>query len=40
MAVAVVIECEGATLDQYDQVLARMGRAPRGGAPRAASFTG
>jgi hypothetical protein len=34
MAVAVVIECKGATLDQYDQVLAKMGRTPRGrGAP-------
>ena len=30
MAVAVVIECKGATLDQYDQVLAKMGRTPRG----------
>jgi hypothetical protein len=34
MAVAVVIECKGATLDQYDQALAKMGRTPRGrGAP-------
>jgi hypothetical protein len=34
MAVAVVTECKGATLDQYDQVLAKMGRTPRGrGAP-------
>ena len=34
MAVAVVIECKGATLDQYDQVLAKMGRTPGGrGAP-------
>jgi hypothetical protein len=34
MAVAVVIECKGATVDQYDQVLAKMGRTPRGrGAP-------
>jgi hypothetical protein len=34
MAVAVVIECKDATLDQYDQVLAKMGRTPRGrGAP-------
>ena len=34
MVVAVVIECKGATLDQYDQALAKMGRAPRGrGAP-------
>jgi len=30
MAVAVVIECKGATLDQYDQVLAKMGRTPGG----------
>jgi len=34
MAVGVVIECKGATLDQYDEALAKMGRAPRGrGAP-------
>ena len=34
MAVGVIIECKGATLDQYDQVLAKMGRTPRGrGAP-------
>ena len=30
MAVAVVIEREGATLDRYDQVLAKMGRRPGG----------
>jgi hypothetical protein len=34
MAVGVVIDCKGATLDQYDQALARMGRTPGGrGAP-------
>jgi hypothetical protein len=34
MAVAVVIDCKGATLDQYDQALAKMGRTPGGrGAP-------
>jgi len=34
MAVGVIIECKGATLDQYDQVLAKMGRTPHGrGAP-------
>lgn len=34
MAVAVIIECKGATLDQYDQVLAKMEREPGGrGAP-------
>lgn len=34
MAVAVVIECRGATLEQYDQALAKMGRTPGGhGAP-------
>lgn len=29
-AVAVVLECKGAALDQYDQVLGEMGRTPRG----------
>jgi hypothetical protein len=34
MAVAVVLEFEGATPDQYDQVIERMGFAPGGaGAP-------
>ena len=34
MAVGVVIDCKGATLDQYDEALAKMGRTPRGrGAP-------
>src|ERR1700681_3250747 len=38
MAVAVVIECKGATLDQYDQVLAKMGRTPRGRAAPGSLF--
>ena len=33
MAAGVIIEGKGATLDHYDQVLAKMGRTPRG--PRA-----
>ena len=34
MAVAVVLEFEGATLDQYDQVIEKMGFTPGGtGAP-------
>ena len=34
MAVGVVIDCKGATRDQYDEALAKMGRTPRGrGAP-------
>jgi hypothetical protein len=34
MAVAVVMEFEGATLDQYDEVIAKLGFAPGGpGAP-------
>jgi hypothetical protein len=34
MAVAVVMEFEGGTLEQYDEVIKRMGFAPRGaGAP-------
>lgn len=34
MAVGVVIECKGATLSQYDEALAKMGRQPFGrGAP-------
>jgi hypothetical protein len=34
MAVAVVLEFEGATLDQYDQVIEKMGFSPGGaGAP-------
>jgi hypothetical protein len=38
MAVAIVMEFEGATLDQYDQVIERMGLTPGGeGAPHALS---
>jgi hypothetical protein len=34
MAVAMVMDFEGATLDQYDQVIEKMGLSPRGaGAP-------
>jgi hypothetical protein len=34
MALGVVIDCKGATLDQYDAALEKMGRMPRGhGAP-------
>ena len=33
MAVGVVIDCKGATLDQYDEALAKMGREPGHGAP-------
>lgn len=40
MAVGVIIDCKGATLDQYDQVLAKMGRTPRGRGARAACSTG
>ena len=36
MAVAIVSEFEGATLDQYDQVIQKMGLTPGGeGAPHA-----
>jgi hypothetical protein len=38
MAVAVVMDFEGATLDQYDQVLAGMGLTPRGAGPPGALF--
>jgi hypothetical protein len=38
MAVAVVLEFEGATLDQYDQVVARMGLEPGGAGPEGALF--
>ena len=38
MAVAVVLEFKGATLDQYDQVIERMGLAPRGSGPPGALF--
>ena len=38
MAVAIVMEFEGATLDQYDQVIEKMGLTPGGeGAPEALS---
>ena len=30
MAIAVILDFEGATLDQYDQVIERMGLEPRG----------
>jgi hypothetical protein len=34
MAVGVIVECKGATLAQYDEALAKMGRTPGGrGAP-------
>ena len=38
MAVAVVMEFAGATLDQYDQVIAKMGFSPAGAGPRGALF--
>jgi hypothetical protein len=38
MAVAVVLEFTGATLDQYDQVIERMGLTPRGSGPPGALF--
>lgn len=38
MAVAVVLEFEGATTDQYDQVLDRMGLQPGGDVPQGALF--
>jgi hypothetical protein len=38
MAVGVVLEFEGATLDQYDQVLERMGLASGGPGPSGALF--
>ena len=33
MAVAVVMDFEGATLDQYDQILQKMGLSPGGATP-------
>src|SRR4029079_18395629 len=33
MAVAIVMDFEGATLDQYDQVIEKMGLTPGGGTP-------
>jgi hypothetical protein len=38
MAVGVVLEFEGATLDQYDQVIEKMGLAPGGATPPGALF--
>jgi hypothetical protein len=38
MPVAVVMDFEGATLDQYDQVLEKMGLAPGGPGPKGALF--
>jgi hypothetical protein len=38
MAVAVVLDFEGATLDQYDQVVERMGLTPGGAGPPGALF--
>ena len=40
MAVAVVMECKGATLDQYDEVLAKMGARLAAAGRRAACSTG
>jgi hypothetical protein len=38
MPVAVVMDFEGATLDQYDQVLEKMGLTPGGPGPKGALF--
>ena len=38
MAVAIVMDFEGATLDQYDQILEKMGLTPGGGTPPGAIF--
>lgn len=38
MAVAVIQEFEGATLDQYDEVLARMGLSPADAGPPGSLF--
>jgi hypothetical protein len=38
MAVAVVLDFEGATLDQYDQVVEKMGLSPGGPSPPGALF--
>jgi hypothetical protein len=38
VAVAVVMEFEGGTLDQYDQVVERMGLSPGGPTPPGALF--
>ena len=36
MAVAVQIDCEGATLEQYDEVCQKMGLTPKGPGPAGA----
>jgi hypothetical protein len=38
MAVAVVMDFDGASLDQYDQVLVKMGLSPGGAGPPGAIF--
>jgi hypothetical protein len=38
MAVAIVLDFKGATLDQYDQVIERMGLTPGGSGPPGAHF--
>ena len=38
MPVAVVMDFEGATLEQYDQICSSMGLTPRGAAPPGALF--
>ena len=38
MAVAIVMDFKGATLDQYDQVIERMGLTPGGNGPPGALF--
>ena len=38
MAVAIVLDFKGATLDQYDQVIERMGLTPRGSGPPGSLF--
>ena len=40
MPVGIVLDFKGATLDQYDQVIEKMGLEPGGDAPRGGSFTG
>jgi len=38
MAVAIVLDFKGSTLDQYDQVIEKMGLTPGGGGPKGALF--
>ena len=38
MAVGVVMDLDGATLDQYDQVIEKMGLTPRGAGPAGLLF--